>query len=82
MMVDPILREYQCRFRKNRSVIVQIFSLKQIQDNSFYQNLDLHLVLVDFKQAYHTVNREELYKVMKDLKIQSNPYSKNYFKRY
>lgn len=49
---EAMLGDYQCGFRKSRSVMDQIFVLKEIRDKSLDQNLPLYLVFVEFKQAY------------------------------
>lgn len=64
--VKAILREYRCGFTEKRAVFDQIFSIKQIQQ--LRQNLTLHIVVVDFKQPCHSVNREVFYKIMEGLK--------------
>lgn len=61
--------QYQCGFRKNRSVIDQVFVLKQIIDNSIDQNLALFMLFIDFKQAYDTVKREKVYEAMREMGI-------------
>jgi len=32
-------------------------------------NLDLHLLFIDFKQAYDTINRTHLYEILKGFEI-------------
>lgn len=66
------LGEYQGGFRKGRSTVDQIFTLKQIQNNSYAQNLGLHVLFIDYKQAYDSVNRERMYTALHKLKIPEN----------
>lgn len=61
--------DYQGGFRAGRSTIDQIFTLKGIQDNSYEQNLGLHLLFIDFKQAYDTIKREKIYEALTELGI-------------
>lgn len=61
--------EYQSGFRSGRSVTDQIFSLKQIQSKCYEYKIPLYTVFIDFKQAYDSIARNELYKAMEDLKV-------------
>ncbi|KAL3269071.1 hypothetical protein HHI36_008154 [Cryptolaemus montrouzieri] len=68
-IIEPKLGQYQCGFRKNRSVMDQIFVLKQIIDNTIDQNMILHMLFIDYKQAYDRIIREYIYEAMDELKI-------------
>lgn len=59
------MEKHQCGFKKK----IQIFSSKQTQNNSIKQNLPSHVIFVDFKQTYYSTEKEELYKIIKELKI-------------
>jgi hypothetical protein len=67
--VERKIGQYQCGFRKNRSVMDQVFVLKQIMDNSIDQNLPLYMLFIDFKQAYDTIKREKVYEAMRQMGI-------------
>lgn len=54
-LTENSIGDYQCGFRSNRSNIDQVFIIKQIQDNSYEHNLPLHIMFIDFKQAYDSV---------------------------
>ena len=71
VITERRLGQYQCGFRKNRSVTDQIFTLKQIMDNSIGQKLPVYMVFIDFKQAYDTAKREKFYETMSGLGIPS-----------
>jgi hypothetical protein len=68
-VVERKIGQYQCGFRKNRSVMDQVFVLKQIMDNSIDQNLPLYMLFIDFKQAYDTMKREKVYEAMRQMGI-------------
>jgi hypothetical protein len=68
-VVERKIEQYQCEFRKNRSVMDQVFVLKQIMDNSIDQNLPLYMLFIDFKQAYDTIKREKVYEAMRQMGI-------------
>lgn len=42
--------QYQCGFRQNRSVMVQVFVLKQTIENRIEQNFPLYLLFIQFFQ--------------------------------
>lgn len=66
---DKILGEYQSGFRRGRSVTDQIYVLREIQSISHEHKLPTHLLFVDFKQAYDSVDRTQLYIALKELGI-------------
>ena len=60
---------YQCGFRKNRSTINQIFTLRQIMEKTKEFNIETHHLFIDFRSAYDTVKREGLYNAMSEFNI-------------
>ena len=62
---NKLLPESQCGFRRNRSTIDMIFSLRQIQEKCMEQNMELYVVFIDFTKAFDTVSREGLWCVLK-----------------
>lgn len=69
--VEPQLGEYQGGFRKNRSTIDQIFSLRQIMEKAKEFNKIIWILFIDFKSAYDSVIRKKLYLAMEELGIPS-----------
>ncbi|VVC27148.1 Endonuclease/exonuclease/phosphatase,Reverse transcriptase domain [Cinara cedri] len=63
---DEIVGNYQSGFRKNKSTTDHIFVIRQIMEKSYEFAKDLHMVFVDYKQAYDSIIREKLWKVLKD----------------
>ena len=57
--VDDIIGD-QCGFRRNRSTIDKIFSIRQILEKKWEYNGTVHQLYVDFKKAYDSVKREKL----------------------
>jgi len=68
-ITENLLGEYQCGFRKNRSTSDQIFIIRQMIEKHYEHNQDLHMLFVDFKQAFDSIDRYKLYQVMEDTKI-------------
>ena len=64
-LAENVLTESQCGFRKERSTIDMIFSLRQIQEKSIEQDQELYMIFVDFRKAFDTVDRRMLWKVLK-----------------
>ena len=58
-----IIGDYQCGFRHNRSTI-HIFCIHQILEKKWGYNEEVHQLFIDFKEAYDSVRREVLYKIL------------------
>lgn len=56
-----IIGDYQCGFMSGKSTIDHIFTVKQLVEKHYEFDNDLHLLFVDYKQAYDSVNREVLW---------------------
>ncbi|KAJ3644194.1 hypothetical protein Zmor_026864 [Zophobas morio] len=69
--IKSSIGEYQRGFREGRSVIDQIFALREIQAESYDNKLKTHVMFVDFKQAYDKVNIEQVYQSMKVIGVES-----------
>ena len=71
-IVENILQEEQCGFRKGRSCIDAIFTIKQIMEKRLEYNLPLYLLFLDYVKAYDRVNKSKLWKILGEYKIPSN----------
>ncbi|XP_038116806.1 uncharacterized protein LOC119769006 [Culex quinquefasciatus] len=63
-MTETFVGEYQCGFRAGRSTTDQMFTLRQILDKFREYNLQTHHLFIDFKAAYDSVKRNEIWKIM------------------
>ncbi|CAH1721690.1 unnamed protein product [Aphis gossypii] len=63
---DEIVGDYQSGFRKNKSTTDHIFVLRQVMERSYEYAKDLHMVFIDYKQAYDSIDREILWKILKN----------------
>jgi len=60
---EEILEEYQCTFRPQRRTTDQIFVVRQILE-TFYAHIDLHLLFIDFKKAFNSINQKKLLELL------------------
>jgi hypothetical protein len=59
--------EYEGGFRIGRSTFDQIFTVKQILEKCWEQNIDVHNLLIAFETAHGTVWRKEIWSEMHKL---------------
>lgn len=69
--VIRIIGNYQCGFMPGRGTSDQIFTLRQILEKTQEFQVDTHHLFIDFKQAYDTPTRQELFKAMNRFGIPS-----------
>lgn len=58
MYIVEIVGEYQCSFKKRKSTIDHIHTLKQLMEMYYQYNKDFHMLFMDFKQACDSIIRE------------------------
>ena len=61
---DKVLREEQCGFRKGRGCVDQIFTLRLIIEKCMSYRTPLVLTIIDYEQAFDSVDRRGLVKVL------------------
>jgi hypothetical protein len=61
-----IVGNYQSGFSKNKLTTDHIFIIRQIMEKSYEFANDLHMVFIDYKQAYDSIDRERLWKILKN----------------
>ena len=59
-----ILPESQCVFRRSRSTIDMIFTLRQLQEKAVEQQQSLYMVIIDLSKAFDTVDRSTLWTLL------------------
>lgn len=62
--LDPILRMNQNGFRKGRSTLSQILTLRRVLEEARNYNIDAVLVFVDFKKAFDSVDRNKMFNIL------------------
>jgi len=68
-IMEGKLGEYQMGFRPDRSTIDNIFTLRQIYEKCHGYNIELYNVFIDFNQAFDSINRNTVTKVLKEMQI-------------
>ena len=63
--VDNQLRKEQAGFRKDKSCIDHIFTLRNIIEQCTEWNRQLYINFVDFEKAFDSIHRESLWKILR-----------------
>lgn len=69
MYAVDLVEEYQCGFKKGKSMADRIHTLRQLMEKYYEYNKDLHMLFVDFKSAYNSINREQLWITLRNFGI-------------
>jgi hypothetical protein len=68
---EDVVGNYQAGFRRNKLATDQISSMKQILEKRYEYDIDVHCIFINFKQAFDSINRNELYKPFCNLGVPS-----------
>jgi len=63
-VVDIVMPESQCGFRRNRSTVDMIFVARLLQEKCREQHSSLYLAFIDLTKAFDTVNRTLLWDIL------------------
>ena len=70
-ITNTVCSESQCGYRKGRSTVDMIFSLRQIQEKSREHRTPLYMAFIDLTKAFDTVSRSALWIVLEKVGIPS-----------
>ena len=62
--IDPLLRSNQNGFRRGRSTISQILSIRRIIEEMRKYNRDLVMLFVDFRKAFDSIDRDVMFEIL------------------
>ena len=65
MVAEEILSDTQCGFRKGRSCIDMVFTVRQVVEKLYEHQQKAFLVFIDLKKAYDSVNRDCIWAILK-----------------
>ena len=63
-ILNDVIGEYQCEFRRNSTTVNHIFSIRQILEKKWEYNKDVCQLFIDFEEAYDSIKRESLYDIL------------------
>ena len=63
-VVDTLVPECQCGFRRARTTTDMIFVARLLQEQYREQHRDLFIAFIDLTKAFDTVNRDLLWQVL------------------
>ena len=63
------MSQEQNGFRRNRSTTDNIFIMQQILEKCYEYNIEMHVLFIDFKQAFDSADRQETIQVIQELRI-------------
>jgi sorting nexin-29 len=67
--VETTIGDYQCGYHGEWSTVDQIFTIRQILEKCAEHGKDTHHLFIDFKAAYDSIDRRNLYAAMKEMNI-------------
>jgi hypothetical protein len=68
-LTERIIGKYQAGFRKGRSTIDRVFTVKQILEKCWKRNIDLFQICIDFEQACDSLDRAMIGYIMREFGI-------------
>ena len=63
--LDSILRTNQAGFRKDRSCIDQIHTIRRILEGAVDKQLSIYITFIDFKKAFDSIDRKTMFDILR-----------------
>jgi hypothetical protein len=70
-IVETKLGDSQSGFRPNRSIIYNIFMIRQIIEKCYEYNVDIHNICIDYIHAFDSIKRNKILDSLTQYKIPS-----------
>ena len=68
-VTERIIGEYQCGFCLNKGTTDHLFIIRQMTEKNWEHGLDLHMLFIDFEEAFNSMNRRKLSEAMEEVGI-------------
>jgi len=62
--MEQVVADYQVSCKRNTSTTDLTFATEYVLDKCYEKDIDVHVVLTDFEQAFNSVNRNQTYTVL------------------
>ena len=69
MYAEDLLSQEQNGFRRNGSTTDNIFIMQQILEKCYEYNIKMHVLFIDFKQAFDSVDRQKTIQILQELRL-------------
>ena len=66
---EDYLNQEQNGFRRNTSTTDNIFIMRQILEKCYEYNIEMHVLFIDFKQAFDSTDRQKTMQILQELRI-------------
>ena len=63
-LAEKLYSQSQSGYREGRRTIDGIFTLRQLMEKAREQRRNVYIAFINFTKAFHTVNRDLLYKIL------------------
>ena len=68
-LIDEVVPESQCGFRKHRGCADMIFSIRQLQEKCMEQQRDVYVLFIDLTKAFDSVSRKGLWLILSQMGV-------------
>jgi len=63
---EGLVSQEQNGFRRNRSTTDNVFIRRQILEKYYEYNVEMHVLFIDFKQAFDSVDRQKTIQILQE----------------